>query len=633
MAHVYPKEIPADVSATKSERALFEALRDGLPDDYHVYFAMPFITAQNADQGEVDFIILHPQRGMLFLECKGHGVERDHDGTWYRLKGKRREPLRQTPAEQAKKQVEALVTKFRDPCTRLFGGVKGRFPMAYGWALAFPFTRWTPNEVPPDAEPEVFLDAMVLTHTQTMIEAAFDFWTRKYDTVPRVTPAQFELFRKEVLSPEFKLVPNLGGALEIERQQMIRLSSEQAHLASMFIANKRIMVSGGAGTGKTLLALHCAQLLAAEGKRVLLLCFNRALGDHLRQTTEAINRDIELAHAETMQLRIDDLGATTQMARPDDKTTVIGVAAEPQTVALRADDLDAATTLFRRPDLALANPSEPLRPQTPGTIEATNFHRLCSRAAWALDQPFEDLDRNITSTTQFWVDQAPEVLWHALAEHKIGPWDAIIVDEGQDFAPSWWDILECGVEEGGHLAIFYDASQSLFEHGGRIPVLGPVMPLQHNYRNTRAISQVLKKFVDGQPESHPACASGEAPTIIAQTTPEKTRKKLAEIIQNMIDVHGLKYHQIAILTPRTPGNSVLEGTTNLFGIPIVHHVSERENGVFHTTISGFKGLESDVVFLLDIDPTHERCTRHARYVGASRACLRLYVFEKANWLS
>ncbi len=560
LAQMFPCEIPLDVKTTESERDLFSALKNGLSDDYFVYFAMPFIEPTHAEQGEVDFIILHPEKGMLFLECKGKGVERDLDGTWYRHKGKKRERLKQTPIEQVKKQLEALVTKFRSPCARLVGPVHGRFPMVYGWALAFPFTSWPASEIPPDVEPEVFLDAQILQNTQAMVDGAFAFWHRGHDGIPpRLTPAEFEVFRTQVLSPEFRLVPNLGGALASERTAFIRLSTEQEFLARMFIANRRIMVSGGAGTGKTLLALHCARLLANQGKRVLLLCFNRALADHLHQTIE-----------------------------------------------------DA--------------------PPAAGQVEAVNFHRLCSQAGYALDQPFESLPKKITSKTDFWVNQAPKTLWEAIAHKKIGPWDAIIVDEGQDFAPDWWEILACGITENGYMAVFYDESQSLFEHGGGLPDLGPIMPLDQNFRNTQAIATVLNKLVPSRTTSHPRCPTGESPTVIQQESAAWTRRKLAEIIHNLVSVHGVKYHQMTILTPRTPVNSVLEDATDLDGIPIVHQVNLREQGVFHTSISGFKGLESDIVFMLDIDPEHERCSNRARYVGASRACHRLFVFEKGDWL-
>lgn len=54
--------------------------------------------------------------------------------------------------------------------------------------------------------------------------------------------------------------------------------------------------------------------------------------------------------------------------------------------------------------------------------------------------------------------------------------------------------------------------------------------------------------------------------------------------------------------------------------------------LLHTTIPTFKGLESDVMILADIDPRDERCSLNARYVAASRARLVLHVWAKGNWM-
>lgn len=55
--------------------------------------------------------------------------------------------------------------------------------------------------------------------------------------------------------------------------------------------------------------------------------------------------------------------------------------------------------------------------------------------------------------------------------------------------------------------------------------------------------------------------------------------------------------------------------------------------MLHTTIGKFKGLEADVVILADIDPDDVRCNLSARYVAASRARHRLYVFQHGDWLA
>ena len=77
--------------------------------------------------------------------------------------------------------------------------------------------------------------------------------------------------------------------------------------------------------------------------------------------------------------------------------------------------------------------------------------------------------------------------------------------------------------------------------------------------------------------------------------------------------------QPRVLILRAPGANCDEETAYAF---------ERAGAILHTTISAFKGLESDVLILADIDPEDSRCDRNARYVAASRAKSRLYVFGR-----
>jgi len=91
--------------------------------------------------------------------------------------------------------------------------------------------------------------------------------------------------------------------------------------------------------------------------------------------------------------------------------------------------------------------------------------------------------------------------------------------------------------------------------------------------------------------------------------------------------------QIVILTPHTRKNSTLAGMTELADVPLADLPNDREGKLLHTTIGAFKGLESDVVIMLDVNPDDQRCGLNARYVAASRARHRLYVFAKGDWLA
>lgn len=461
MAQIFPDELPEGVHTTRSERAIFEALKAGLPDDFYVYYALPFVSGETAAQGEVDFIILHPELGMLFLECKGGGIERDHDGTWYRMKGKKREKLSRTPAEQAKSQVEALVTKFRGSCVRLFGSISGRFPMVYGWALAFPLSIWESHNIPPDMEPEIFLDAAILEDTHRLVTDAMTFWARKHETPPMLSADQFETFRTNVLSPEIKLVPLLDRVLPSGAHPMVRLTDKQAAVAEKISASKRLMINGSGGTGKTLLAFHSAQMMANEDKRVLLLCHDPALAEKFSLVTTQLARQVQVAHEATQTLTLDS-SSTLAFKRPseDERTIAIGkVSDEPATQAINS--VDETTVRFAKPDLKLK--SRRWSVQLPGTIETIDYPRLVFRAAMLLNESPPPQERSA------------HTLKAALTQDLIGPWDAIVVDQGESLSPAALEVLESALTAGGQLVVFYDPDKA----SGRqyMPSIGPEIPL------------------------------------------------------------------------------------------------------------------------------------------------------------
>ena len=60
---------------------------------------------------------------------------------------------------------------------------------------------------------------------------------------------------------------------------------------------RRVLIAGGAGTGKTIIAREKAIRLSSEGMKTLLLCYNRPLADHIREQCQAsLNLDVATFH-------------------------------------------------------------------------------------------------------------------------------------------------------------------------------------------------------------------------------------------------------------------------------------------------------------------------------------------------
>ena len=82
-----------------AEKNLFEALRAGLPEEFHVFHDYAYLGSVQPREGAIDFLVVHRELGMLAIECKGDGVHLRGDGTWMRVVARRprgaprREPL------------------------------------------------------------------------------------------------------------------------------------------------------------------------------------------------------------------------------------------------------------------------------------------------------------------------------------------------------------------------------------------------------------------------------------------------------------------------------------------------------------------------------------------------------------
>lgn len=121
------------------------------------------------------------------------------------------------------------------------------------------------------------------------------------------------------------------------------------------------------------------------------------------------------------------------------------------------------------------------------------------------------------------------------------------------------------------------------------------------------------------------CIEGIMPKLHISDNKEKIINKIEEVITNCLE-NGYKLNDIVILTLNTESNSILYSISQIGKYRIANEKTENE--ILFTTSKKFKGLESNVVILVDFNSNIISTDELARlfYVSTSRARQLLDIF-------
>ncbi|WP_419624949.1 hypothetical protein, partial [Thiolapillus sp.] len=158
-------------------------------------------------------------------------------------------------------------------------------------------------------------------------------------------------------------------------------------------------------------------------------------------------------------------------------------------------------------------------------------------------------------------------------------------------------------EEAGCLYVFYDPAQNLYnERGVFIPALGKPFRLPTNCRNTQSIANTCGDIIDRPIETKRGTPVGIETEVLFLDDHRKTIGRLNDWVKDWTKREGIRPSQIAILFPLRKDNSVLADQRDLGGTDLTENLEDwqADRGVLFSTIRSFKGLESDIVVLVDV---------------------------------
>ena len=274
MARFYPAFV-GDFHGSEGERLAYQALRT-LGDDYTVFHSYCWLGdgARTAPQGEADFVVLHPQRGILAIEVKAGGIAYE-DGAWQQTNRRTGETKVIYPFQQAENSRQRILSELRRRMPQ-------SFPLV-GKAVWFTSVQIPKGKALPLESPrEIILDADDLAAPKARMEAIYDYWHSLLGIPERAqSPTAFRQV-VQTLQPVFRIVETLSSVSRAVEQSTARLTNAQFALLEYLADQRTAAIHGAAGTGKSLLAAEKARMLAREGQKVLYLCFNEFLLQRLR---------------------------------------------------------------------------------------------------------------------------------------------------------------------------------------------------------------------------------------------------------------------------------------------------------------------------------------------------------------
>lgn len=517
MARCFPEE--PDFEGRAAERVVWEVLSAQLPSDAALFHSVSF-TDENGES-EADLIVAWPNAGLAVIEVKGGHVT-VRAGQW--LQSGATGIHRIEPVSQVQRTKHALFDFLRGHTSWGAQGLK------CAHLIATPYSRFASTFTAPDCKRLMLIDADDLPSTASRVRQAINAFGSD-----RRVPDALDIDRLiEVLAVTMPTQLSLLSALAEETSHSDLLTRDQSKILNLLAYQTRIVVTGGAGSGKTFLALEQAKRRVRAGDRVAVTCYSRGLARFFQRMTETWpGKD---------------------------------------------------------------------RPAYVGT-----FHGLAT--AW-------DAPAGADDDSAYWEEELPAALEQLASERPLADrFDAIVVDEAQDFGESWWPALMACLKErdAGGLFVFLDEAQRVFMRNGKIPIDTPPFALDENLRNTKRIAQTFGSLVgtqmkyrgkQGVPVRFVACPSDQAIGCADDT------------VDGLLD-EGWPAPDIALLTTyhKHPEHTQRVAHRGLDGYWDDFFV---EDEVFYGHVLGFKGLERGAV-VLAVDGFREpQRAKEMLYVGLSR---------------
>ena len=569
MAILIPDNLPDDTP--DSEKKIFNYLKSDLGTKGWVIFHSLGLS-QRGDKkpyGEIDFVVVIPRKGVICLEVKGGRVS-CKNGQWATIdRNNIKHELNRSPFMQVREGMFAL----RKAVIQRTGK---NFDHCFFSAVVFPDVEFFP--VTPEFKKDEVIDVNELRkQISRIIESKIKSQRKRLGWIenPSLTNLSDVKDLTKFLRPDFELNISRPAKIRRDAEDLIILTREQVHFLESFKENPRCLIKGAAGTGKTLLAVETLKMKSKEGLKIGFFCYNKVLGGWLQRETSSLDSENICAgsiHGNMIKLIQDSKFFSEYKAK-------------------RKKDYDDDTGLL--------------------------FKKLIPQYAMeAIIEAGDELDY-------------------------------LILDEGQDLIrPELLEVFEIwlrgGLQKGNWTILGDFHNQAIYSDGLKGSSIIEVLEghtshysnfkLNLNCRNTKNIAVTTALFSGFEDLPYRVNQIEGLPVNRSfWRTKESLNSLLTDQIKNLLDEKFLP-SEISILSPRKFKDSSASQISGFDIIDVSNSsdlVPEKDKIVF-STIHSFKGLESPIVIITDIESILGDYNRSLVYIAMSRASVYLSMLMKEN---
>lgn len=427
-----------------------------------------------------------------------------------------------------------------------------------------------------------------------------------------------------ILTDDVQLEEVLNGSFE---KWKIFLHPSQRTLAYRNF-NGPVKVTGGAGTGKTVCALHRTKFLVDNAgifdRPILFTTYTKSLTGYLQDTVKTLGLSENQVEIVNIDKLIFDLANNSEYGIFDNK---VGYFSAEQEKGIWSQALEKYPSQFDI-EFFFAEYNEVILPQNSVSLESYSIASRVGRnlriskkdriEIWAVVEEFKRQKADNYSKLELC-----NLLAAYFGRQKIKPYAHLICDEIQDFSNPELGLLRSLVEEKENdLFLVGDPYQNIYKKSLNFTRSGIIVKgrrskkLKINYRTTEEIKHLAMKVVsnltvddfDGNEENLKGYLSlmhGNEPFYQTFVTPEQEDAFIVEKLKLYIGAGEIQANEICLCSHTNGGLDDLKKTLSNATIKYLdlNSVKQNANAVNVSTFHNLKGHEFKVLFVTGVGET------------------------------